>query len=144
MRLNSRSVCFHILKLLRGPLDPLSYKGDVCVRLVLPRVSRLYGVELLFCFLPFRVCLLFATAQAALVDPCDAEEVASAARRLGVRVTHVLTTHHHHDHSGGNLQLKKTFPGAAPSPRRPPPQSIVVHARAGQEAVAPGSHSGDG
>jgi len=51
-----------------------------------------------------------ATQQAALVDPCDAEEVASAARRLGVRVTHVLTTHHHHDHSGGNLQLKKTFP----------------------------------
>ena len=45
------------------------------------------------------------TGQAAAVDPADASTVALRARRLGVEITAIWTTHHHFDHCGGNQEL---------------------------------------
>ena len=44
----------------------------------------------------------------AAVDPSVAEPVLAALDRLGWRLTHILNTHHHHDHTGGNIELKRT------------------------------------
>lgn len=52
-----------------------------------------------------------ATQQAALVDPCDAEEALAVAAAAGVTVSQLLITHHHVDHSGGNLALRRALPG---------------------------------
>jgi hydroxyacylglutathione hydrolase len=55
--------------------------------------------------------LLFVSHQAALVDPCDAEEALAVAAAAGVTVSQLLITHHHVDHSGGNLALRRALPG---------------------------------
>ena len=46
-----------------------------------------------------------ATKEACVVDPGDPRACAAAARRCGVKLTTVLTTHKHHDHAGGNGRL---------------------------------------
>jgi hydroxyacylglutathione hydrolase len=48
-----------------------------------------------------------ASAACAVVDP--AEPAAVASRLHGRRLTHILNTHHHADHTGGNLELKRSF-----------------------------------
>jgi len=50
--------------------------------------------------------------QAAAVDPADAEECVAVAKKLGVTITTVLTTHHHFDHAGGNDNMKKLLGSA--------------------------------
>ena len=52
-----------------------------------------------------------ASKQAACVDPADADAMVEAAAKLGVTITHVLTTHHHFDHAGGNEKMKELIPG---------------------------------
>jgi hydroxyacylglutathione hydrolase len=55
----------------------------------------------------------------AVVDPAEAAPVAAAlaeaSRRVdgwpAGRLDYILNTHHHFDHVGGNLELKKRFPG---------------------------------
>ncbi len=44
-----------------------------------------------------------------VVDPAVAEDVRSACKTLGKKLTHVFNTHHHWDHTDGNLHLKKEF-----------------------------------
>jgi hydroxyacylglutathione hydrolase len=51
-----------------------------------------------------------ATKLAAAVDPAEASLVLAAARREGVQVVAVLTTHHHSDHAGGNPQMARQCP----------------------------------
>jgi len=46
--------------------------------------------------------------ETAAVDPAVAAPVLEAADRLGWHITHILTTHHHGDHTGGNLDIKRT------------------------------------
>lgn len=46
-----------------------------------------------------------SSKSAAAVDPADANAVVAAARREGVTLTHVLTTHCHWDHAGGNKDM---------------------------------------
>jgi hydroxyacylglutathione hydrolase len=50
-----------------------------------------------------------ATKTAAVVDPSEAEPVASAAERAGVKLVAIWNTHHHFDHVGGNEELVKRF-----------------------------------
>nr|BAG61813.1 unnamed protein product [Homo sapiens] len=45
------------------------------------------------------------TKEAAIVDPVQPQKVVDAARKHGVKLTTVLTTHHHWDHAGGNEKL---------------------------------------
>ena len=45
------------------------------------------------------------TREAAAIDPADPEATMRAVKRLGARLTTVLTTHKHHDHAGGNAEL---------------------------------------
>lgn len=52
-----------------------------------------------------------ATKQAAVVDPADPRLMEQMLERRKVQLTTILTTHRHHDHAGGNLDLKKKFPG---------------------------------
>ncbi|KAK7693316.1 hypothetical protein QCA50_002883 [Cerrena zonata] len=52
-----------------------------------------------------------AAKKAAAVDPYDVPKVQEAAAREGVEIIAGITTHHHHDHSGGNQEFAKTFPG---------------------------------
>ncbi|EJT98443.1 Metallo-hydrolase/oxidoreductase [Dacryopinax primogenitus] len=52
-----------------------------------------------------------ATKRAAVVDPYDVSKVARYAQKEGVEIESVLTTHHHHDHSGGNLEYVREYPG---------------------------------
>ncbi|CAH0564853.1 unnamed protein product [Brassicogethes aeneus] len=47
------------------------------------------------------------TKQAAIVDPVAPDVCLEAARKEGVNLTKVLTTHHHWDHAGGNEDLVK-------------------------------------
>lgn len=49
--------------------------------------------------------------EAAVVDPGTAEPVLEYLRRTGRRLTAILNTHHHHDHTGGNRDLTRYFPG---------------------------------
>lgn len=48
--------------------------------------------------------------EAAVVDPVEPIVVIEAARKHGVNLTTVLTTHHHWDHAGGNNKLLKLMP----------------------------------
>ncbi|XP_013915511.1 PREDICTED: hydroxyacylglutathione hydrolase, mitochondrial-like [Thamnophis sirtalis] len=51
------------------------------------------------------------TKEAAIVDPVQPQKVLDAAKKHGVKLTTVLTTHHHWDHAGGNEKLAKMEPG---------------------------------
>ncbi|XP_058290162.1 hydroxyacylglutathione hydrolase, mitochondrial isoform X2 [Hylobates moloch] len=51
------------------------------------------------------------TKEAAIVDPVQPQKVVDAARKHGVKLTTVLTTHHHWDHAGGNEKLVKLESG---------------------------------
>ncbi|KAM5228381.1 hydroxyacylglutathione hydrolase, mitochondrial isoform 2-T2 [Ctenodactylus gundi] len=51
------------------------------------------------------------TREAAIVDPVQPQKVIETARKHGVKLTTVLTTHHHWDHAGGNEKLVKLEPG---------------------------------
>lgn len=54
------------------------------------------------------------TNKAVFVDPYDVETVRKTASKLGINdadVVGLLTTHHHHDHSGGNEDFVKAYPG---------------------------------
>lgn len=51
------------------------------------------------------------TKEAAAVDPVQPQKVIEAAKKHGVKLTTVLTTHHHWDHAGGNEKLVKLVPG---------------------------------
>ncbi|EIN07722.1 hydroxyacylglutathione hydrolase [Punctularia strigosozonata HHB-11173 SS5] len=53
-----------------------------------------------------------AAKKAAAVDPYDVPKVQEAAKKLGVELVGVLTTHHHHDHAGGNEVFSKAYPSA--------------------------------
>lgn len=53
-----------------------------------------------------------STKKAAVVDPFDVSKVKAAAEKEGVELTALLTTHHHQDHSGGNNDFAKAYPGA--------------------------------
>lgn len=48
------------------------------------------------------------TGVCAVVDPSIASPVTAALERLGWKLTHILNTHAHHDHTGGNLDLKRS------------------------------------
>ena len=48
-----------------------------------------------------------ASKEASCVDPAEAHIVVAAARKEGVRLVSVLTTHHHSDHAGGNSEMTK-------------------------------------
>jgi len=50
-----------------------------------------------------------ATNEAAIVDAPEFEPVVARVDELGVRVTHVLSTHHHWDHTGANPELAKRY-----------------------------------
>ncbi|KAI0035752.1 Metallo-hydrolase/oxidoreductase [Vararia minispora EC-137] len=52
------------------------------------------------------------TSKAAAVDPYTVSKVKAAADQLGVQIVAAITTHHHFDHSGGNQDFAKAFPGA--------------------------------
>lgn len=52
-----------------------------------------------------------ATKKAACVDPAEAHIVLNAARREGVEMVAILTTHHHSDHAGGNSTMASQVPG---------------------------------
>jgi hydroxyacylglutathione hydrolase len=52
-----------------------------------------------------------ATNQAAAVDPAAPLVVLAFAKRLGVDLVTVFTTHGHHDHAGGNLKIKELNSG---------------------------------
>ncbi|KAI0064683.1 Metallo-hydrolase/oxidoreductase [Artomyces pyxidatus] len=51
------------------------------------------------------------TNKAAAVDPYTVSKVKAAADQLGVEIVAGITTHHHYDHSGGNEEFAKTYPG---------------------------------
>ncbi|KAL5801283.1 hypothetical protein ACOSQ3_032915 [Xanthoceras sorbifolium] len=51
------------------------------------------------------------TKEAAVVDPVEPEKVLEAAKRHGVDLKIILTTHHHWDHAGGNEKMKEMVPG---------------------------------
>ncbi|XP_044928124.1 hydroxyacylglutathione hydrolase, mitochondrial isoform X2 [Mustela putorius furo] len=51
------------------------------------------------------------TKEAAIVDPVQPQKVVETVKKLGVKLTTVLTTHHHWDHAGGNEKLVKLAPG---------------------------------
>ncbi len=55
---------------------------------------------------------------AAVVDPAEAEPVAEALERRGLKLTHILATHHHSDHTGGVLGLKDRFGARIVGPAR--------------------------
>jgi hydroxyacylglutathione hydrolase len=52
-----------------------------------------------------------AAPEAAVVDPGDAAPVLWHLQNSGRRLTAILNTHHHGDHTGGNADLAKRFPG---------------------------------
>lgn len=45
------------------------------------------------------------TREACAIDPADPEATLECAKKIGARLTTVLTTHKHHDHAGGNGRL---------------------------------------
>jgi hydroxyacylglutathione hydrolase len=51
-----------------------------------------------------------ATASAGVVDVAEAAAVLDVARREGVRLVAILSTHHHFDHVGGNEDLLAALP----------------------------------
>jgi hydroxyacylglutathione hydrolase len=52
-----------------------------------------------------------AAPEAAVVDPGDAAPVLNYLKETGRCLTAILNTHHHGDHTGGNRELLKRFPG---------------------------------
>lgn len=52
-----------------------------------------------------------AVPEAAVVDPGDAAPVLWHLQNSGRRLKAILNTHHHGDHTGGNADLIKKFPG---------------------------------
>lgn len=67
-----------------------------------------------------------AAPDAAVVDPGDAAPVVKYLEETGRRLTAILNTHHHGDHTGGNRELLKCFPG------------IPVYGGAGDRGRIPG------
>jgi hydroxyacylglutathione hydrolase len=63
---------------------------------------------------------------AAAVDPGAAEPVLRFLENTGRQLTGILNTHHHTDHTGGNRELAKRFPG------------IPVYGSAGDRGRIPG------
>ena len=59
------------------------------------------------------VPVLHNGTEAVVVDPGEAEPVASWLDGLGLRLIAVLQTHHHRDHIGGTPALLRRWPGAA-------------------------------
>jgi hydroxyacylglutathione hydrolase len=59
------------------------------------------------------VYLIFdqATPDSAVVDPGEAAPVLKYLKDSGRKLTAILNTHHHADHTGGNRELLKRFPG---------------------------------
>ncbi|XP_016063553.1 PREDICTED: hydroxyacylglutathione hydrolase, mitochondrial isoform X1 [Miniopterus natalensis] len=51
------------------------------------------------------------TKEAAIVDPVQPQKVVEMAKKHGVKLTTLLTTHHHWDHAGGNEKLVMLEPG---------------------------------
>lgn len=49
------------------------------------------------------------TSEAAIVDAPEVDPVVRRVDDLGVRVTHILSTHHHWDHSGANPELAERY-----------------------------------
>jgi len=47
----------------------------------------------------------------AAVDPVEPKKIIDAAKKQGVKITHILTTHSHWDHAGGNTELVKALGG---------------------------------
>lgn len=54
-----------------------------------------------------------ASGTAGVVDVAEAGPVVEAARREGVRVVAILSTHHHFDHVGGNEELLSLLPAGS-------------------------------
>jgi hydroxyacylglutathione hydrolase len=52
-----------------------------------------------------------AAPEVAVVDPGDAAPVLEYLQNSGRRLTAICITHHHGDHTGGNRELLKRFPG---------------------------------
>ena len=52
-----------------------------------------------------------AAPEAAVVDPGDAAPVLNYLKETGRGLTAILNTHHHSDHTSGNRELLKRFPG---------------------------------
>lgn len=50
--------------------------------------------------------------RAIVVDPADPEVVLRYVASVGLKLTHVLTTHWHWDHSGGNRRIQASWPEA--------------------------------
>jgi len=48
------------------------------------------------------------TGACAAIDPSIAPPVTAALERLGWKLTHILNTHAHRDHTGGNMDLKRS------------------------------------
>ncbi|MGE3726681.1 MAG: hydroxyacylglutathione hydrolase [Candidatus Sericytochromatia bacterium] len=51
------------------------------------------------------------TGQTAVVDPSEAPPVLDALKQAGLSLHAILNTHHHFDHTGGNAELLRHFPG---------------------------------
>ena len=51
------------------------------------------------------------TREGAAIDPVEPKKIIAKADEVGVRITHVLTTHGHWDHCGGNEEIAKLIPG---------------------------------
>lgn len=51
------------------------------------------------------------TGQTAVVDPSESEPVLQALKKAGLSLHAILNTHHHGDHTGGNTELLRHFPG---------------------------------
>lgn len=73
-----------------------------------------------------------AAPEAAVVDPGDAAPVLWHLQNSGRRLTAILNTHHHSDHTGGNADLVRRFPGipiyaGAGDRGRIPGQSVFLH-----------------
>lgn len=79
--------------------------------------------------------LVTPSRRTALVDPVEPSKVLAALRAEGLEessVECILTTHRHSDHSGGNVELAKHFPG------------ITVYGGKGEEIPAVTKEVGDG
>jgi hydroxyacylglutathione hydrolase len=51
------------------------------------------------------------SSETAVVDPGEAEPVIRYLQKTGRNLTGILNTHHHSDHTGGNRELLRRFPG---------------------------------
>lgn len=47
----------------------------------------------------------------AVVDPAEVKPVVEALNARGWTLNYIFNTHHHFDHTGGNVELKKKYPG---------------------------------